>query len=194
MHPPRIFVLGTILGVLMSACSPAPSPAPTPTSVPSVPTCVPEFEGTPFPCTQAEFEANQKMLARYAEAERVYREFIALNATEYAERRPEPSPELIALTGGKYRDGLPEVRSAALDAASYEGSLQVGWARRVPHEAGRPGNVSMVTCLDFSGWTVTPTQGPPTATVPRPARVDFDDATGSMIVVDIRPVGDGTCE
>ena len=57
MHPPRILVLATILGALTAGCTPAPAPEPSP--VPNVPTCVPEFGGEPFPCTQAEYEDNQ---------------------------------------------------------------------------------------------------------------------------------------
>lgn len=113
MHPPRILVLVTIIGALVAGCSPAPVETPAP--VPSVPTCTPEFGGTPYPCTQAEYEANQKSLERYAEAERVYREFSDLEMEAHLRRDAEPSPELMALLGGEFERTMAGNLRAGLD-------------------------------------------------------------------------------
>lgn len=193
MHPPRIFVLGTILGVLMSACSPAPSPAPTPTSVPSVPTCVPEFEGTPFPCTQAEFEANQKMLARYAEAERVYREYTELAGRELVDRLPEPSSTLIGMTTGNFRRDLADLRTGGLELAHFSGSMIVASVAPALLVSGEPGNLALDVCMDLSHWLVAFNDGRPGPTGKRADRVLFDDALGLALISDIKPAEGESC-
>ncbi len=191
MHPPRIVVLVTILGVLVTGCTPTPAPEPSP--VPSVPTCVPEFGGEPFPCTQAEHDANQKMLARYAEAERVYREFARLSEAELVSRRPAPSPELMALTSGSRSSVMAQLRTQALESATYSGERTIVWVKSTPHASGARGNHSMLVCSDFSAWVVTRTDRQPGPSGRAATLVLFDDASGRTTVVDLKPGEDATC-
>lgn len=188
MHPPRIVVLVTILGVLVTGCTPTPAPEPSP--VPSVPTCVPEFGGEPFPCTQAEHDANQKMLARYAEAERVYREYNELSAAEVVARTPIPSSKLTALTTGGYRRDLGDLRRGALELATFEGAMKVVKAEPATLAAGSVGNLSMDMCMDMSEWTVKFNDGSPGPSGFRSDRIVFDDAAGGPLIADIM-VGKG---
>lgn len=181
MHPPRILVLATILGVLAAGCTPAPAPTPTPTV--TVPTCTPEFGGTPFPCTQAEYELSQKTQQRYAEAERVYHEYNDLSAQESVERLPEPSARLLELTAGKYRDNLPEVRKKSLAVATYSGQMPLLWSRPAPTQAGDIGSLVIIACVDRSEWKSTFTDGSaPPSTLKRAHRVQFDEGIGPRIV------------
>ena len=191
MHPPRIPVLVTIIGALVAGCSPAPVETPAP--VPSVPTCTPEFGGTPYPCTQAEYEANQKSLERYAEAERVYREFMRLLTEETVARRPEPSPELLALAGGAMKDALPKVRTASLEQSVIEGEVQILSMVATPHESDQAGNLAMIACVDRSRLTVT-TDGKSTPRGVTPDRIVFDDASGTTVVVSTRAEEGATCD
>lgn len=192
MHPPRILVLATILGALVAGCTPAPPPTPSP--VPTVPSCVPEFGGTPFPCTQAEYEASLKTQARYAEAERVFRQYVDLTNREYVDRRPAPSPELMELLGSAYGAGLAEVRADVLEAATYEGGVRVAWVRPTPHEGQGPGNHSLAACFDFSHWVIRPKAGAAEPMVAQPMTVDLDDASGRTVIVGISPLEGATCD
>lgn len=191
MHPPRILVLVTIIGALVAGCSPAPVETPAP--VPSVPTCTPEFGGTPYPCTEADYEANQRSLARYAEAERVYREYVALSAQEHVEGLREPSPELLALTSDEYGRALTELRALALDRATFEGEMSTVWIRPTEHQSGRPGNLSMLACADYSTWHVAFKNGEPSPTGRTVERVEFDDAAGRTVLVDLLPEEGQSC-
>lgn len=184
MHPPRIAALALILGVVVSGCTPTTPPS-MPTSTVTVPTCTPEFGGDPYPCTQAEYAQNQQTKARYAEAERVYREFTKLNNRELVERRVEPSPELRLLTGGSRASSLAEIRTQALANASYAGELEVVWLRPVAHRSGMPGNLAMLACADYTHWVVTFADGSPSPTGRHVARVEFDDAAGKTTIVEI---------
>lgn len=191
MHPPRILVLVTILGVLVTGCTPTPAPEPSP--VPSVPTCVPEFGGEPFPCTQAEHDANQKMLARYAEAERVFREYNRLSNREAVEGWTAPSEALLALTAGEFRKLLPQVRAASQARAEFAGAMEIRWMRPTQPSTSR-GSLAMVACTDRSGWEIKPRDGQPVARVGLVAElVHFDEGSGAPRVADIAPTKDESC-
>ncbi len=178
MHPPRILVLATILGALTAGCTPAPAPEPSP--VPNVPTCVPEFGGEPFPCTQAEYEDNQKMLARYAEAERVYREYDRLTEQELVSGAAEPSPELLALVSPHMRDAAKELRTNELEAEFSGTARIVGVERRQPSsQEGAP--LVMAFCVDRSEWTVKYPDGGMDPTTPVYHVAGFDEHPGMTV-------------
>ena len=192
MHPPRILVLVTTIGALVAGCSPAPVETPAP--VPSVPTCTPEFGGTPYPCTQSDYEANQKSLARYAEAERVYREFTRLSMEETIERREQPSPELMALLGGEYEETMPEVRTAVLEHGTYSGSREIVWVRPVEHNVGQPGNHALLTCTDYTNWRIESGKNASQPDQRIVTRVEFDDASGVTKLVNVLPEEGVSCD
>ncbi len=192
MHPPRILVLVTIIGALVAGCSPAPVETPAP--VPSVPTCTPEFGGTPYPCTEADYEANQRSLARYAEAERVYREFTQLSMEEHLARIETPSAELMELLDGDYKETMPASRTAALKLGTYSGARQIAWVRPTHHKAGSPGSLSLLVCTDYANWHVERTDGQPGPSGKTVTRVEMDDAKGSPRIVMISPEEGTTCD
>ena len=190
MHPPRIAASALILGVLVSGCTPT-SPPTMPTSTVTVPTCTPEFGGDPYPCTQAEYERSQQTKARYAEAERVYREFNARSNDEGVRRLPEPSEEVLALTAGTLRQNWPEIHRASLQGRSYAGTIDVVSMRPSPPGQSPAGSLAMVACVDYSHWTVAPTGGPQGKQV---LLVHFDVALASPRVVSVLPAEGLTCD
>ena len=71
-------------GMVLTGCGPAaPATSGTPTVVGTGPTaaatplCTPESGGSATPCTQQQYEEMKKLDALYAEAEDVYRRFVA---------------------------------------------------------------------------------------------------------------------
>lgn len=172
MHPPRILVLAMTLAALLSGCTPAP--APTPSALPTVPSCTPEFGGDPYPCTQLDHEANQKMLARYAEAERVYREFDRLSEKELLARTPAPSEELLDLVSPGERDRLQDVRRAELEA-QFSGSARIDSVERRKPASGGGARLVLAFCVDRSQWQVTYADGGTDPTTPVYHVVGFDE-------------------
>lgn len=190
MHPPRTLVLATILGVLLSACTPSTGPSSTPT--PAVPMCTPEFGGDAYPCTQAEREQTLARDARYADAERVYREFVRLNTLEYVERRDDPSAELRSLVTSEYADVLAQIRKQSLSQATFSGSLRVDWVRPTPAEGSR-WPMALLVCLDYRDLDVSFTDGTAGPSGRIANRVDFDVAPTRPQIADILQAQAGDC-
>lgn len=190
MHPPRILVFATILGVLVG-CS--PSTAPTPTPVPTVPMCTPEFGGTPVPCTQAEYEQSLRIQERYAEAERVYREFNTRSNQELVDREPVPSDELLDLVSPEYGDFLREVRERNLSDTQFEGQMSVVWVKPSIHDGTRAGSLSLLACVDYSNWRVQDESGSKQVGGLQAERIDLGDGTGSFVIAGINPAEDPSC-
>lgn len=173
MHPPRIAASALILGVLVSGCTPT-SP---PTSTVTVPTCTPEFGGDPYPCTQAEYERSQQTKARYAEAERVYREFNARSNDKGVRRPPEPSEEVLALTAGTLRQNWPEIHRAGhplwwwtstpREAASTHAGdgMAISIRARLVSVVFDMGDGTKVTCRSWQPYTSRVKPGTPSPTM-----------------------------
>lgn len=95
-------LVGLGLAVLVG-CTPTAAPSPIPT--PSVPTCVPLDGASPFPCTQADFDALAEQRALYEEAEAVLgRYYSEVNRQEVDWRLREMTPEFEATTAGEFRE------------------------------------------------------------------------------------------
>lgn len=147
MHPPRTLVLVTLSALLVAGCSAAPGAEPAasqaPITAPGVPTAAkpagplctplptgaPSASAAPTPCSQAEFEAQGKLRARYAAAEEVYRKYVYLTTQEVVARKPKLSEELAGLATEPYRPVLDRLRADVLDRATFTGEIAVVWMR-----------------------------------------------------------------
>lgn len=100
----RVAVVGVALGsFVLGACSPGGGgETPAPTVQPSF-VCVDDGLRSAGPCSQADFEAQQKEQAQFAEAKRVYEEFLAeRNRLSQLGGADEPSPRMRELAQEPY--------------------------------------------------------------------------------------------
>ena len=182
MHPPRIG-LALVTCVALSACSPVATPTASPLPSMPVPTCTPEFGGEPFPCTESALEAQQKLDARYAEAERVLRRSNELEAEQFSRTDGELAAELAALYDpeGPY---LEHMLAFAEVAATFtlEGEFAVESVVRSPLlEGDAPGTLALMMCVDGSRATLTPPGGKPEPGISGGTRVVFTETSGPRI-------------
>ena len=155
--------------LILTGCAPAQStaaPAPTPT----VPTCTPLDGGTPFPCTQADFDSLAEQRALYDEAEAVVKRFAAEDVRQAADwRLREMTPEFEATTTGDFRAVVLEIirQDRAEESRRIAGSAGLSWIRPAPKEA-RDGSLAVLeACLDTSVETyVTKESSTPSNGVP----------------------------
>lgn len=149
---PRVrAVLAVLVAVLLSACAP-PVPSPTPSVSPSF-ACTPEAGGDPSPCSQASFDAMQAKDALYAQAEAVYRRYIAEQLRMSREGGSgELSPELAATTMGLFRKGVLSAVQSLKDAGYtvVGGDFVVRWVRRLPGLQQFESVVVLAACADGS--------------------------------------------
>ncbi len=121
LHRPRRLVFTAAALCLLAACTPT-SPTPTPSPVPSY-RCTPEAGGDEFDCTQAQ---HDEMIAKdrlYAEAEAVYRRYLAEDmriARDGGVR--EPTEALLDATSGAFlENAIAEYRSNLKEKITIEG-------------------------------------------------------------------------
>lgn len=153
-------LVGLGLAVLVG-CTPTAAPSPIPT--PSVPTCVPLDGASPFPCTQADFDALAEQRALYEEAEAVLERYVAeLVRQEKDWRLRELTPELEATTTGRFRDFVMEfIELDRQDQASRLGDpAPIAWVKPVPDES-REGSVAALRyCVDATAETFVTKEAP----------------------------------
>jgi hypothetical protein len=140
--------------VLLSGCTPAaPLTTVSPTPVPTF-QCTPEAGGTPSPCSQAEFEQMQKMDALYAEAERVYRKYLAED-----ERVAKQGGALELTTAYRETIGDPLILQQTLQILRNNkkqgrhmrgGEFRIAWLKRRPEVSSRNSVVALRACVDAS--------------------------------------------
>ncbi|TBT85913.1 hypothetical protein ET989_05525 [Propioniciclava sinopodophylli] len=141
-------LVGLGLAVLVG-CTPTAAPSPIPT--PSVPTCVPLDGASPFPCTQADFDALAEQRALYEEAEAVLRRYQAeVDRQEADWSLREMTPELLDTTTGAFRQATQQL----IDQDRHDQARRIGdavpiaWVKWTPAEA-RGGSVATIQyCVD----------------------------------------------
>ncbi|HHU40164.1 MAG TPA: hypothetical protein GXZ45_12900 [Propionibacterium sp.] len=148
-----------------------------------VPTCTPEFGGEPFPCTESDLEAQQKLDARYAEAERVLRRNVELENEMFLDGSGEVSSEARSLYDpeGPYLDHWMDL-AESLEAVRATGEVRVLGVSRAPiveHDA--PATLALVLCVDGSGVTVTYPDGESEAAESGARKIVFTETEGPRI-------------
>lgn len=133
----------------VAGCQPpavVPTPAPTPTF-----TCTPEAGGGAYECSQAQYD---EMLAKnelYAEAEAVYRKFLAEDIRIMrAGGVMEPTPVLLETTTGAFlEDVMSEYRLAKkMGTRVAEGDRKLEWIRRLAGVSKGGSIVAIAACVD----------------------------------------------
>jgi len=133
----------------VAGCQPpavVPTPAPTPTF-----TCTPEAGGDAYECSQAQYD---EMLAKnelYAEAEAVYRKFLAEDIRIMrAGGVMEPTPVLLETTTGAFlEDVMSDYRLAKkMGTRVAEGDRKLEWIRRLAGVSKGGSIVAIAACVD----------------------------------------------
>ncbi|HML52272.1 MAG TPA: hypothetical protein PKD84_12830 [Propionicimonas sp.] len=145
--PKSVAALAVIVALLGSGCTqPDPNAAPTYT-------CTPSDGSTPAPCYKAEHDQQVKEDALYAEAEAVYRKYIAeeerINRIGGIE---DPTKVLLDTTTGSYLASAMKAYRAlkAAKATASGGKFDLAWVRRTPSDV-RDGSIATLSvCLDTS--------------------------------------------
>jgi hypothetical protein len=148
--PKSVAALAVITALLASGCTqPDPNAAPTYT-------CTPADGGTPAPCYKAEYDQQVKEDALYAEAEAVYRKYLAEHVRIYrAGGATTASPVMIeTLTGEALEQALETSRRiAANHTKAVGGEFKIGYLRRVPGETIGDSVVTWESCEDATSVT-----------------------------------------
>ncbi len=145
--PKNVATIAVLITLTASGCT-QPDPNAKPTY-----TCTPSDGGTPHPCYKAEHELQANEDKLYAEAEAVYREYLAeeerINRTGGVD---QPTPVLLATTTSPYLESAVEsfAEIKAAHATAVGGKFQLVWVKRAPRDV-RDGSVATLQmCLDAS--------------------------------------------
>lgn len=133
--------------VVAVGCTPA---APTPSPLPSF-RCTPEAGGAEFDCSQAQYDEMVAKDALYAEAEAVYRKYLAEHIRILrAGGLGEPTEVLQMTTSGEFlSDAMVTYRDYAARQIEASGEdPQVLSLERAPGRAKTGSLVSMTSCVD----------------------------------------------
>jgi len=136
-----------VAACLLTGCQP---PAPTPSPLPSY-RCTPEAGGAEFDCSQKQYDDMVAKEKLYAEAEAVYRKFLAEDARILrAGGVSEPTPVLIETTSGDYlANVLANYRTIQQRGVTAKGpDPGLVFFRRAPGRSKTGSDVSATTCVD----------------------------------------------
>ncbi len=145
--PKSVAALAVIVALLGSGCTqPDPNAAPTYT-------CTPSGGGTPAPCYKAEYDQQVKEDALYAEAEVVYRKFVAEDDRIWrAGGLDEPTPALLEVATGDFLEDSMNIYRALKETKTkmVGGSTTTAWLKRAPDKATPDSLVTLEDCRDAS--------------------------------------------
>lgn len=114
-------------------------------------TCTPEAGGAEFECSQFQHDQMVAKDKLYAEAEAVYRKFLAEDVRIMrAGGVKEPTPVLLETTTGAFLDdAMADYRQMASDGTSALGhDPKLVWLRREPGKSKAGSLVSIAVCVD----------------------------------------------
>ncbi len=189
----RRVIVAVALPALLTACGPTGAPT-APSPAPSF-QCTPEAGGSPAPCSLQQYDEMKRKDALYAEAETVFRRFIAENErTTRAGGGTELTPEYLAILGTqKLRQGQLEVLKATKSDGTTirgDGHFIVSWIHRKPGVSLGGSEVALQSCVDMSRARFYE-RGKFSSTGPSVVHdVYFGTAEGAlrMVVLAVRPV------
>lgn len=144
----RRVVTAVAVGItlLMAGCAQV-DPAGQPTY-----SCTPDDGSSPYACYKVQYDAKAKEAAQYAEAEAVYRKYLAED--ERINRIggvSEPTPVLLETTAGDFLENVMANYRALKDAqaTAVGGQYKVAWLKRMPRTDTLNGSVVAITaCVD----------------------------------------------
>ena len=149
-----VCALSVALGfAVLSGCTPAAAPPVSSAPVPSVPVCEPVDGATPYPCTQADFDALAQQRALYEEAEVVLRRYLAeFNRQEADWQLREMTPELEATTSGTFRDFAEQLIEIDRkdEARRVSDPSPLTWVRAAPDQSAKGSVAALRACVDGS--------------------------------------------
>lgn len=147
-----VCALSVALGfAVLSGCTPAAAPPVSSAPVPSVPVCEPVDGATPYPCTQADFDALAQQRALYEEAQGAVRRYEAEVARQGADwQLREVTPELEATTTGDFRNAVEEfIRQDRADQAVRVGEpAEIAWFEPALDKSRNASEVAVRACID----------------------------------------------
>lgn len=153
-------------GMVLTGCGPAAPPTSgTPTVVGTGPTaaatplCTPESGGSATPCTQEQYEEMKKLDALYAEAEDVYRRFVAEDVKLLHSGGLAEGPVLDLIAGPMVDRYAAEKKKQHDLKITMRGDAMIAYVRRLPGRSYDGSEVALVSCLDGSGLTGFDTAG-----------------------------------
>lgn len=144
----RQLMMSAVIGVcLLGGCqAPAPTPAPVPTY-----RCTPEAGGAEFECTQQQYDEMVAKDKLYAEAEAVYRKFLAEEVRLLREGGVEtPTPVITETTLGVFQDEvMADLRAAKANGVSVDaGARLVETVDRLVGLSKGGSSVAIAACVD----------------------------------------------
>jgi len=159
---PLLVGVSACLAALLGCTTPASPTQTTPTVADPGPTvaaptmqCTPPTGGSATPCTQKEYDANQAKLADYAEAEKVYRQFVQFD-NKLARTGALANSEVLALLGGPmvadYTKDMKDQHDAGM---TTDGDTVLTYARPSGVTPYQGSSVALDTCLDGSAVNAT---------------------------------------
>ena len=146
----KSFVLvfsAALAAVMVAGCAPA-DPVGQPTYA-----CTPEVGGTPYPCYKVQRDELDKLDALYAEAEVVYRKYLAEDARiSRAGGVDEATPVMLeTLSGTALTQSLEGYKTLRQDHTRIEGgAFQLAWVKRRPEKLVGGMAVAIQVCVDGS--------------------------------------------
>ncbi len=134
-----------LAAVMVAGCAPA-DPVGQPTY-----SCTPEVGGTPYPCYKVQRDELDKLDALYAEAEAVYRKYLAEDERiSRAGGVDEATPVMLeTLTGTALAETLDAYRSLKRDGIHVEGGeYRLAWIKRRPEALVSGMAISIRVCVE----------------------------------------------
>ena len=145
--PKSAVVIAALIALTGSGCT-QPDPNAKPTYA-----CTPSEGGTPQPCYKAEHDLQAQEDALYAEAEAVFRRFLAEDERIYRSGGiSEPTLALRDVATGEFLDGKMITYRALKQTHSrmVGGQITIAWIRPAPESATPNTLVTMENCLNAS--------------------------------------------
>ena len=139
-----------VIACLLTGCQP---PAPVPSPVPTY-RCTPEAGGAEFDCSQKQYDDMVAKDKLYAEAEAVYRKFLAeevrilrLGGME------EPTPVISETASGEFLSGvMADLRNAKAKGITVDqGSREIDRVERLVGVSKEGSDVAVSFCVDSRG-------------------------------------------
>lgn len=149
----RTSVVVALLAACLAGCQQSvPTPAPTPTWL-----CTPEAGGAEFECSQRQYDDMVAKDKLYAEAEAVYRKFLAEDLRiARAGGAETATPELLATTAGDFLDrALDAYRQDRMNGITVkQGDRVVISLERLVGSAKAGSIVALRSCVDATSMQV----------------------------------------